>query len=104
MALKTRANVLADTATGQRFQDSLQNRLKESGVELKRGATAQMQNALNNQIGSGKKRKQSNQSRKTPQKKRKQTTKSKPIKRNKSTKGVSSSKATKPRTFKDISG
>ena len=51
-ALKTGANVLADTASGQRFQDSLKNRVKETGRQLKRDAI----NTLTSQTGSGKKR------------------------------------------------
>ncbi|XP_031554465.1 uncharacterized protein LOC116291433 [Actinia tenebrosa] len=106
VALKTGANVLADAAAGQRFQDSLRNRLKESGMELKRDVTTQVKNAMNGQTGSGKKRKRGQQERSgVPQKKRKQTkAKPKRIKRKTKSKSLTTSKATKPRTFQDIFG
>lgn len=106
VALKTGANVLADAAGGQRFQDSLQNRLKESGMELKRDVTKQVKNAISSQTGTGKKRKRSQQERsRVPRKKRKQTkAKPKRIRRKKSSKRATTSKASKPRTFQDIFG
>jgi len=55
-ALKTGANVLADAAEGGDIGNSLRNRIKETGGELKRSATNQVLRALNNQTGSGKKR------------------------------------------------
>ena len=105
VALKTGANVLADAASGHRFQDSLKNRLKESGMELKRDVTQQVKNAMGNQTGSGKKRKRGEQRMSQQHKKQKQTkAKAKRIKRKKPTPGIRSSKATKPRTFQDIFG
>jgi len=105
VALKTGANVLSDTASGQRFQDSIQNRLQESGVGLKRNFAKQVKNAMSTQTGSGKKRKPSQQGTRGSEKKRKQTkSKSKPIKSKKALKDIRSSKATKPRTFQDIFG
>ena len=127
VALKTGANVLADTFSGQRFQDSLKNRLKESGRELKRDAINKLQSTLASQTGAGKKRRATSQSKErskkrrktaqktTKQKKRKtaqntKTTKpkkqkgSKSIKRRKKQNSVSSQKARKPRTYQDIFG
>jgi hypothetical protein len=60
-ALQTGANVLADTASGQRFQDSLQNRVRETGVQLKRDMSNRLRNAISSQTGSGRKRKKSRQ-------------------------------------------
>ena len=62
VALKTGANVLADTVSGQRFQDSLKNRLRESGRELKRNAINKLQSTLASQTGAGKKRRATSQS------------------------------------------
>ena len=117
--LKTGANVLADTASGQRFQDSFQNRVRETGMELRRNAAQKLQNVINSQTGSGRKRKQSRQDGRGSQKKRKQTPrkkkrkqkkgkqtvrKSKPIRRKKKQTTVRSRKASKPRTYQDIFG
>ena len=125
VALKTGANVLADTVSGQRFQDSLKNRLRESGRELKRNAINKLQSTLASQTGAGKKRRATSQSKErskkrrktvqntTKQKKRKtaqQTAKQKKQKRSKAIKhrkgknSVSSQKARKPRTYQDIFG
>ena len=109
-ALKTGANVLADTVSGQRFQDSLQNRVKEAGKELKRDATNQIVNAIRSQTGSGRKRKQPQQRGRSGQKKRKQSQKkqttktSRPVKRKKKQTTTRSRKASKPRTYQDIFG
>ena len=70
-ALKTGANVLADTVSGQRFQDSLKNRVKETGRELKRDAVAKLQNAITTQTGSGRKRKAQTQTKNNDNKKQK---------------------------------
>jgi len=79
-ALKTGANVLADAVEGGDIRNSLRNRIKETGGELKRSATNQVLRTLNNQTGSGNKRKRARS--KTPA-----------IKRRKLTKSVRSSKA-----------
>ena len=111
-ALKTGANVLADTVSGQRFQDSLKNRVKETGRELKRDAVAKLQNAITTQTGSGRKRKAQTQTKNKDNKKQKNQTKTKstqknrkvPIKNTKGKKPVTSKKARKPRTYQDIFG
>ena len=70
VALKTGANVLADTVSGERFQDSLKNRVKESGRQLKRDAINKLQNTLTSQTGSGRKRKRAEHLQKTANQKR----------------------------------
>lgn len=99
LALKTGANVLADTASGQNFQDSLQHRMNESGKEIKRRVTNQVRDAMDSQTGGGKKRKGNQKATNTTKKQ-----KANPIKGKKSAKAIRSSKATKPRTFQDIFG
>lgn len=107
---KTGANVLADTASGQRFQDSLKNRVKETGRQLKRDAVDKLQNAITTQTGSGRKRKAQTQAESKDNKMSKTQTKAKqnnqkePIKNTKGKKTVTSNKARKPRTYQDIFG
>ena len=71
VALKTGANVLADTVSGERFQDSLKNRVKESGRQLKRDAINKLQNTLTSQTGSGRKRKRAPSKNNKPKKRQK---------------------------------
>lgn len=105
VALRTGANVLSDAATGQSFQDSLRTRMRESRAQLKRDATNEIGKILNNQIGTGKKRKKSRKAaKKATHKKRKTSINSKPIKRKKHTKRVRLPKTIKQRTFQDIFG
>jgi hypothetical protein len=108
-ALKTGVNVVSDTMAGQRFQDSLQNRLKETGGELKRQAVSKLSNVMTSQTGSGRKRRKTKQAKGPEQKKRKQQkkrgkNKSKPIKRKNTGTAVKSRKTTKPITYQDIFG
>ena len=108
-ALKTGANVLADTASGQNFQDSLKTRVKETGRQLKRDAVNKIQNAITTQTGSGRKRKapakpNTNNKKKKTQTKTKQKTKKEPIKNTKGKKAATSKKTSKPRTYQDIFG
>lgn len=93
-ALKTGANVLTDVSEGADFGNSIRNRIKETSGSLKRAATNQVINALNNQTGSGNRR----------NKRKRSKSKTSTIKRRKITKSVRSSKAVKPRTFQDIFG
>ena len=108
-ALKTGANVLADTASGQRFQDSLKSRVKETGRQLKRDAVNKLQNAIATQTGSGRKRKaptqpNTNNKKKNTQTQAKQKTNKVPIKSTKGKKTATSKKTSKPRTYQDIFG
>ena len=103
VALNTGANVLSDAATGKSFKDSVLNRLRESGEELKRDATKKVRSLVNHQVGSGRKRKKSQQENRST-KKSKPSTRAKPTKRKAQSKPARSSKATKPRTFQDIFG
>lgn len=117
-ALKTSANVLADTASGHRIQDSIKTRLRESGQEMKREAINKLQNAITSQTGSGRKRKMSRQSKEGSSRKRRKLspktqkrqqkkqrrTNSKRIKRKKTKRSNRSRKTTKPRTYQDIFG
>jgi len=105
-ALKTGANVLSDTAEGGDFRNSLRNRMRETGGELKRNATNQVLRALNSQTGAGKKRQNKRRKRsrsKTPAIKRRKL--SKPVRSSKTVKQRRSpKKRLKPRTFEDIFG
>lgn len=101
-ALKTGANVLADTVEGRDFGNSLRNRMRETSGELKRNAANQVLRALNNQTGSGTKRKRKRPRSKTPAIKRRKSTKS--VRSSKAVKQRRSPKAVKQRTFQDIFG
>lgn len=103
LALHTGANVLSDTASGKDFQSSLKTRLKESGNHLKQNTIKEAQNAIAEQIGSGRKRKRKGTLRNVKQKKSKPS-KSRSIKGSTTKKSTRTRKSTKLRTFKDIFG
>lgn len=94
-ALKTGTNVLTDVAGGSNFRNSVRNRVNETGGALKRDAANQVLKALNNQTGSGNKRKN---------KRKRENSKKPAIKRKKTSKAVRITKTAKPRTFQDIFG
>ena len=103
IALQTGANVLTDAASGKNFQKSFKNRLKETGSQLKRDAINEVQNVINTQTGSGRKRKKRSTTQHN-QKQKKAKVQRTSIKPTKTKKPVRSRKTTKRRTFQDIFG